>query len=438
MARWTERQVIELAPDRGAVSAARTLVRPGPWSDTGSTDALVWGKCQGSGRTPYQVSVDLTGPAFRCSCPSRKFPCKHALALLLLWVAGAGSVADVGAASAYAPEWADQRASAASTRATPVAKAGPDAAAQAKRVEQRLTLMSAGMDDFATWLSDLARTGLAAARQQPYRWWDDTAARLVDAQLPGLAEQVRAMASQVARREDWADHLLAGVGRWWVATRAWADRDALSGAELADLRVLLGWNQATADVRATDRVGEDWVVLGVHRSEEGRIQQQRTWLRGERTGEIVQVLDFAAGETVLAVPQLAGAVLTAELARYPGSAPRRALFVEAPAEAGSRATLPTGGTIDAAYARAAHQWAASPWTERVPALLDHVRVVAGVGGQPAQVQDREGDRLPLHADSAVWLLLALVGGEEVQLFGELDDDRFRPLSVSAQGTVTPL
>jgi uncharacterized Zn finger protein len=27
------------------------------------------------------VSVDLSGPAFRCTCPSRKFPCKHGLAL---------------------------------------------------------------------------------------------------------------------------------------------------------------------------------------------------------------------------------------------------------------------------------------------------------------------------------------------------------------------
>jgi hypothetical protein len=71
--------VISAAPDDASLAAARKLARPGPWSETGSNGDLVWGKCQGSGKTPYQVSVDTVAPAYRCSCPSRKFPCKHAL-----------------------------------------------------------------------------------------------------------------------------------------------------------------------------------------------------------------------------------------------------------------------------------------------------------------------------------------------------------------------
>src|SRR3954447_16579349 len=109
MARWTEQQVAQLAPDASSAAAARKLARPGPWFDTGSTDALVWGKCQGSGSTPYQVSVDLTGPAFTCSCPSRKFPCKHGLALLFLWVDGDGAVADAAEASDFARDWQADR-----------------------------------------------------------------------------------------------------------------------------------------------------------------------------------------------------------------------------------------------------------------------------------------------------------------------------------------
>ena len=46
--------------------------------------AAVWGLCQGSGKEPYQTQINLIGPAFHCSCPSRNFPCKHALGLLLL------------------------------------------------------------------------------------------------------------------------------------------------------------------------------------------------------------------------------------------------------------------------------------------------------------------------------------------------------------------
>ena len=78
----------EAAPDAASLAAGRKLAVPGPWRETGCNDVLVWGQCQGSGKTPYQVSVDLTGPAYRCSCSSRKFPCKHALALLMLWSEG--------------------------------------------------------------------------------------------------------------------------------------------------------------------------------------------------------------------------------------------------------------------------------------------------------------------------------------------------------------
>lgn len=67
--RWSVKQVHGLAPDARSVSAARALANPRTWSDLGCTHALVWGKCQGSGKQPYQVTVDLHDPAFKCTCP---------------------------------------------------------------------------------------------------------------------------------------------------------------------------------------------------------------------------------------------------------------------------------------------------------------------------------------------------------------------------------
>nr|WP_284288187.1 hypothetical protein [Angustibacter aerolatus] len=74
MPRWTPAAVERAAPDAASLAAARRLARPGPWSATGSTDTLVWGSCQGSGSTPYRVSVDLAGPAYRCSLPQPQAP----------------------------------------------------------------------------------------------------------------------------------------------------------------------------------------------------------------------------------------------------------------------------------------------------------------------------------------------------------------------------
>ena len=431
MTRWTEARVRTLASDDASLAAARRIARPGRWSETGSTDLLVWGKCQGSGAAPYQVSVDLAGPAFRCSCPSRKHPCKHALALMLLWVAGAGSVAQVEQPTGFARDWAAERQGRAAPR---VARAAPDPVAQARRKADRLALMSAGMDDFALWLGDLVRGGTAAARRQPYAWWDAAAGRLVDSQLPGLAEQVRTMASDVHRRADWADHLLATSGRWWTATRAWSAREQLDVRATGDLRAFVGWAQSTADVRTADSLTGRFLVLGSHRTDDGRLQQQRTWLRAEGTGETLQVLDFAAGGATLAVPQLTGTVLEVSVSRYPGSAPRRALFADEPTAVGRATGLPGLGTVHDALASAASSLADRPWTDRVPALLAGVSVRTG---EPAQVRDPEGAALPLVPGTPLWALLALTGGHPADLFGELEDGRLRPLSVvTDDGLVT--
>ena len=438
MPRWTEAQVVKLAPDDSSVTAARRLTNPAVWSDTGSTEILVWGKCQGSGRTPYQVSVDLAGPAFRCSCPSRKFPCKHALALLLLWVRGNGAVADAEQAAEFAREWADergQRAQEAAQKRAAAEEKVPDPAAQAKRLEDRLALMSAGLDDFGRWLQDLVRAGTAAARQQPYGWWDETAARLVDAQLPGLAEQVRTMAGEVHRREDWADHLLAVSGRWWTATRAWTTRDALDVDGLADLRTYLGWARPTAEVKAADSYAGTFQVLGGYRSLDGRLQQQRTWLRDAASGEMLVVLDFAAGGASLAVPQLAGTAVTASVGRYPGTPPKRALFATDPVAAGRFDRLPGPVTVADALAARSFRLARGPWLDRIPVVLGGVAVAAG---DPAYLRDPAGDRLDLTDDVPLWLLLALTGGHPADMFGELEAGRFRPLSVAVDGGLLPL
>lgn len=85
--------------------------------------------------------VDLAGPDYKCSCPSRKFPCKHALGLLLLW--SAGSVG-AGTPARWAQTWLVGRAE----RAPASEQARPDPAAAAKRAERRDTRVAAGV---ASW-----------------------------------------------------------------------------------------------------------------------------------------------------------------------------------------------------------------------------------------------------------------------------------------------
>lgn len=437
MSRWSIDAVEKAAPDGSSLTAARRLATPGPWSETGATDVLVWGKCQGSGKSPYQVSVDLAGPAYRCSCPSRKFPCKHALALLLLWVRG--EVGDVEQAAGFAEEWASQRAArAAGVAARASAPAKPvDEAAQAKRAAERRALMDGGIDDFVLWLEDLVRSGLAAAKGRPWSWWDAAAGRLVDAQLPGLGDRVRDMAAAVNRRPDWAQYLLAEVGRWWTAARAWRSWDSLDAATRGDLRAVLGWAVPTAEVRAGERRAGIWTVLGAHRDERGALVEQRTWLRSD-SGEVAVLLDFASAGNPLPVARLAGARLDASLGFYPGHAPRRVLLADEPLVLPPVTTLGEPGDLGAARAALAATWAANPWADRAPVVV-RAAFTPPEDPAPPYAVDAAGHRVPVLGEPAEWFqLLALTGGHPAPVFGEIEDDGLRVLTVEVDGELVAL
>ncbi|MFG1699368.1 SWIM zinc finger family protein [Nonomuraea sp. NPDC049309] len=106
--RWSRDQVLTLAPDASSRKAAQGVAVPAKWPVRGHTGMVVYGECKGSGARPYLACVDLSAPAYRCSCPSRKFPCKHALGLLLLWSEEAVPVQE--AAPQWVTEWLDARA----------------------------------------------------------------------------------------------------------------------------------------------------------------------------------------------------------------------------------------------------------------------------------------------------------------------------------------
>ncbi|MGB8191873.1 MAG: SWIM zinc finger family protein, partial [Chitinophagaceae bacterium] len=78
----SEEQILALAPDESSKKSGKELSNASKWVSKGANETALWGECKGSGSKPYQTQVDLANIAFKCSCPSRKFPCKHGLGLL--------------------------------------------------------------------------------------------------------------------------------------------------------------------------------------------------------------------------------------------------------------------------------------------------------------------------------------------------------------------
>ena len=87
MTNWTAATILALAPDSASASSGKGLASRKHWLTVARQGDVLWGECQGSGKHPYQTRLDATAaePVFKCTCPSRKFPCKHGLGLFLLF-----------------------------------------------------------------------------------------------------------------------------------------------------------------------------------------------------------------------------------------------------------------------------------------------------------------------------------------------------------------
>ncbi|WP_433759250.1 DUF5691 domain-containing protein [Nocardia sp. CA-135398] len=427
---WTEEQVSALAPDASSLSAARKLA--GRWHGTGQSDTALWGLCQGSGAKPYQTIVDLAGPAYKCSCPSRKFPCKHALSLLLTWSGGAVAHAAI---ADFAAEWINARADRAAEPATdPQSRTANPATAEQRRVR-----VTAGLEELDIWLGDQVRTGLAQA-DRSFRAFEAIAARMVDAQAPGVAAALRQLPTTVVTRADWPDVVLAEYARLHLLIAAHRRLDELSPQLRASIRTHIGYPTSAESVRAEPAVRDQWQVLGLRTSEEERLYTRRTWLYGRRTRRWALLLEhsFGAPSFSAEVP-LPGMMAEADLHYYPSGAPLRALWGERHGAAEPFTTLPVAdgtiadGTIAAASTEHAEALAGDPWLRSRPLLLTDVVPVWTENGW--YITESDGTALPVAATEQPWRLLGVSGGHPVTLAAEWGAPGLVPISVFTSGEV---
>jgi hypothetical protein len=291
--------------------------------------------------------------------------------------------------------------------------------------------VATGVTELERWLADQVRHGLANTAPEE---WAAVAARMVDAQAPGLARLVR-RAAELRLGEDFSDRLVAELARLRLLLAAYHRLDALPEPLAATVRGRVGFPVDRADLLAGPTVRDRWWVLGGRDDEEDALSVRRVWLAGADTGRVALLLSYAAPGQAHDVTYPAGTRLEADLAYFPGTVPLRALVAteHAPpaAAAGTPPAEPLGAVLDG-YARAL---AADPWLEEWPVVLAGAVPVAG--GDHAVLVD--GQAVPVRAGgSAWWRLVAVSGGRPVTLAGEWDGGTLHPLTAWADGRAVPL
>ena len=426
MAGWEVEQVLALASDAASVKAGQGQAKEVKWSGLGASGRAVWGLCQGSGKQPYRTAVEVEGPAFKCSCPSRKFPCKHSLGLMLLWVGG--GVPD-GEEPAWVSEWLGER-EARAERAAERAEKKPgevaDPLAAQQRAARRADRVSAGMAELQSWLDDQVHRGLGGFEQRGYSELSRLAARMVDAQAPGVAGAVRRAAGVVGRGHGWPGELLEELSLIHLVVSAHSRLGELPPALADTVQSRIGWTVETARVLAEgEKVEDDWLVLGRVVEPDDRLTVRRLWLRGASTGRLALILTFApAGRQLEPLPARPGELVPAVLSYYPGALPMRALLTQtAPRLPADR---PGGFNAKQALASYVESLAADPWNERWPLVLADVRPARN--GENWALVDEAGDALEVLPGVDLWKLLAVSAGDPITVAGEWNRAGFKPMT----------
>jgi hypothetical protein len=395
-----------MAPDQAALDAARKLLKAATWPTLASDESgLAWGEAQGSGATPYRVAISEIDAGSKCTCPSRKFPCKHSLALM--WMRAEGKIAFAsGAPPQWVQDWLSRRRGAAepATAVGAAPKASIDAvasgeeptvtldpkaearvAAQRERIRlEREASILAGLDELDLWLSDQIDRGMAAFVANAARACRQMAQRLVDAKASTLATRLDHLPSRLFSLAETARPTAAvtELGIVHLIAEAYRRQDALAPALREDARQMVGWSHTRqgllADAAAL-RVSGRWHVIATRTEvQPDRLRRVETWLlraeegEGPRFGLLMDFVPVTAGGASAGF--LIGEAFDATLAFFPSAVPLRALIAAQTSPSSVDAMPSPVAGLAAAWRDYEQALAARPWLGDWPFPFKGARV----------------------------------------------------------------
>ena len=433
-----------LAPDANTLKYAEWIASPQKWIVAERNDRALWGEIRGSGSQPYQAIVDLNGPAYKCSCPVKRFPCKHALALLLMAADGNTHNFAQNTPPQYVTDWLDarDRRSAAKTAPKTEEQIAKSEASKDKTRTERLDLMREGIVDLQNRLLDMVREGIAVldytptlTRESYGQYFQDFAARMVDAKIGGLSRRIKSWASLKEKYpEDWYERLLAEMGTLYLFTKAFQKAETLPEALQDEILIQAGMSVKKEDLFIQSGSVDDWLVLGqIETAEENNLTSRRVWLIGCASGKIVMVLDFSFGNIGFPSAWLNGYAYRAEVVYYPAAFALRVAVktVEQTKPFSQIVGFQSCTQFLEAFSTVAAQ---NPWIETFPVLLAQVIPVFYEKEFYLVDNDKKQLKITTNKNSEKgWQLMALSGGKPLAVFGEWQGESLTILSLFANG-----
>ena len=387
----------QLAPDQPSLNAAKKLLQPAKWPLRGKAAAVnsIWGQCQGSGSKPYYIMADVVEHGYKCTCPSRKFPCKHVLALMWQFSEGASDFNE-SEPPEWVHDWLGRKRKATNNSSdeksavkkdiinaqeeikkvlSPEEKAKKEAA-NIKRAAQNkaktTASINAGLQEFQQWVDDQLRTGIASFIKHINERCRGIAARLVDAKAAALASRLDEFPAKLMAlpTDQQPAMVFKELGQLLLLCEAWLtnneDLDAHRAIVTTENREHLLANKQALSVTA------NWQSIGekIFTRRDGLISHA-TWLLNidDENARFALLLDhYPAATGRKDVALRTGSQITGTIAYYPSRSPLRGFLVEQQVheESDSKAWPTSATELHMAYAQYLSH---TPWAEEMPHML---------------------------------------------------------------------
>ena len=319
---FSEQQIQNIAPKESTFKAGKKLASSAKWQILGQSERAIWGSIKGSGKNPYIVQIDTSNIAYKCTCPSRQFPCKHAVGLLLVQCHDKAALV-AGEEPDYVKEWIEKRAK----RADKVEKEEKElteeekekrSTAKAKRQDDRMKLTMAGVAELKLWLTDLIRIGILELPNRPPGYFNSMAERMVDAKAPGLSGWVKALKDLPYKEQHlWQERSLEIISKLFLLIQAAERLDQYEASEQKGIKGLLGWTYNQKELladQANISIKDEWLILGSKSEQQDDLTIIRYWLYGLDTAKDALIIRFQNRFTAAEqIPLVAGTVIALSL-----------------------------------------------------------------------------------------------------------------------------
>jgi hypothetical protein len=315
---FSQEQILNLAPDEASKKAGQQLANSAKWVVKFCHEKALWGDCQGSGSKPYKTMIDLKNLAFKCSCPSRKFPCKHGLGLFLLFTNQDNVFVKANEMEEQVAEWITKRDAKAEAKDQPKEEKPIDEKAQQKRIDSREKKIEGGIEELSNWLKDIVRNGIMLVPQNPYQFNRNIITRMVDAQANGLANQLRKINTINFYEEGWQLQLTKQLAGIFFLCEAYKNKNSFDELWQREINSQIGWTITKEEVLLQNATHDDWFIVSKVMEEEGNLTTEKIYLFGLKSNQFACLLNFYAGNQLPQHLYTTGNILEADICFYPG------------------------------------------------------------------------------------------------------------------------